>query len=127
MKKPESTTNLGLLRILLTFLLLASLLFSIETRLIRSTGNSKEKTGAIYVADTDQRDLALSNSQNIRADRNLSKPKLEKHHSQPVSLTVRFITPDVGINLLSSASNSSPCYSSSQYSQPPGRGPPYVS
>src|SRR6266576_2289319 len=120
MKKPESTFGLRLVRILLTFLVLASFLFSIETGRIRSTGNNEEKTGAIYVANADQRDLALSNSQNNRADRNLSKPKLEKHHSQPASLTLRFITPDVGINLLSSAGNSSPCCSSSQYSQPPG-------
>ena len=127
MKKSESTFGLRLVRILLTGLVLATFLLSIETRLIRSTSNSKEKTGAIYVADADQRDLALSNSQNIRADRNLSKPKPERHHSQPASLTVRFITPDVGLNLLTSASNSAPCSSSSHYSQPPGRAPPYVS
>src|SRR6266480_7352976 len=120
MKKPESTSNLGLGKIFLTVLVLASFLFSLETGLFRSTGNNKEKTGAIYIADAQQRDLALSNSQNTRADRILSKPKLEKHHSQPASLTLRFITPDVGINLLSSAGNSSPCCSSSQYSQPPG-------
>src|SRR6266850_2191690 len=126
MKKPESTSSLRLVRIFLTCLVLASFLLSIEASLLRSTGNSEEKTGAIYVADVTRRDLALSNSQNIRADRNLAKPKPDKHCSQPASLTVGLIPPDVGINLLSSASNSSPCCSSSHYSQPQGRAPPYV-
>ena len=127
MKKPESTSNLRLVRIILTCLVLASFLFSIEAGLFRSTGNSEEKTGAIYVADASQRDLALSSSQDIRADRNLSKPKNEKHRSQPASLTVRFTTPGEVINLLSSVNNSSLCCSSSHYSQPQGRAPPYVS
>src|SRR5882724_4309306 len=124
MKKAESTLSYRLARTFLRVLVLASFLFSLEAGLLRSRGQSEEKTGAIYAANASQRDLALANSQNTRADRSLSKSKPEKHRSQAGNLPVEFIAPQHIVHTLLFGNDSSLVCSSSYYSQPRGRAPP---